>query len=145
MVSTAAEERSTMNSTAQMFFKSGILLLIVGMGAGIFMAASHDHTIAPAHAHLNLIGFVVTCVYGTYYALFPAKAEGLLPKLHWAGHTLAAVAMFPALAAVLYGRMEFEPVVALASIVAFVAALIFAFVVFRPVRATASALSPATA
>lgn len=134
-----------MHPTAQLFFKSGILLLLVGMGAGIFMAASQDHTMAPAHAHLNLLGFVVSCVYGTYYALFPAKAEGLLPKLHWAGHTLAVIAMVPALVGILYGHMQYEPIVAAASLVAFLAAAVFAVVVFRPVRAAAPALSPARA
>ena len=133
-----------MHPTAQLFFKSAILLLLVGMGAGIFMAASQDHTLAGAHAHLNLLGFVVSAIYGTYYALFPAKAEGLLPKLHWAGHTLAVAAMAPALGAVLYGHMEYEPIVALASIVAFLAAAVFAVVVFRPARASL-ALSPARA
>jgi len=135
-----------MHPTAQLFFKSGILFLLVGMGAGIFMAAGHDHTIAGAHAHLNLLGFVVSSVYGTYYALFPAKADGLLPKLHWAGHTLAIVVMFPALAALLYGHLEFEPIVALSSIVAFLAAAVFAVVVFRPARGgRAGVLSPAAA
>ncbi len=134
-----------MHPTAQLFFKTAILILLVGMAAGIFMAASQDHTMGPAHAHLNLLGFVVSSVYGTYYALFPAKADGLLPKLHWAAHTLAVVVMAPALAAVLYGHVEVEPIVAIASIVGFLAAATFAFVVFRPVRASAPAISPATA
>lgn len=130
-----------MNSTAQLFFKSGIVLLIVGLVAGIGMAASHDHAIGGAHAHLNLIGFVVSAVYGTYYALDPAKAAGLLPRVIWALHTVGALVMFVALAMVLVGNTALEPVVALASIAVLVAALLFAWTVFRPAPATA--LAPA--
>ncbi|WP_181708579.1 hypothetical protein [Chthonobacter rhizosphaerae] len=125
-----------MNSTASLFFKSGVLFLLVGLGAGIGMAASHDHTIAPAHAHLNLLGFVLSVAYGTYFALSPAKANGLLPRAIWGLHTLAVVVMFPTLSLMLLGNAALEPVVAVSSIVAFVAALLFAFVVFRPARAT---------
>jgi hypothetical protein len=128
-----------MHSTAQLFFKSGILLLIAGVSFGIFMSASHDHTGAGAHAHLNLLGFVVSAVYGTYFALFPAKADGLLPKIIWGAHTLGIVVMFPSLVALLYGNFAMEPVVAISSIVVFVAMLLFAFVVFKPVREPAAA------
>lgn len=127
-----------MHSNAQNFFKSAILFLIIGMGAGIFMAASHDHSIAGAHAHLNLLGFVVSAVYGTYYGLNAAKAEGLLPRIVWALHTLGIAVMFPALAMLLMGNEAMEPVVALSSIAVFIAALLFAYTVFRPVAASAS-------
>jgi hypothetical protein len=128
-----------MHPTAQLYFKSGILLLITGVGFGIFMSASHDHTGAGAHAHLNLLGFVVSSVYGAYFALFPAKADGLLPKIIWGAHTLGICVMFPSLVALLYGNLAMEPLVAGSSIVVFVAMLLFAFVVWKPVRATAAA------
>jgi len=127
-----------MHPTAQLFFKSGILLLLVGVGFGIFMSASHDHTAAGAHAHMNLLGFVVSSVYGAYFALYPAKADGLLPKIIWAAHTLGIVVMFPALVALLYGNEAMEPLVAIGSFVLFGAMILMAFVVFKPVRAAAT-------
>ena len=126
-----------MNSTAQLFFKSGILLLLVGLSAGIYMAASHDHAIAGAHAHLNLLGFVVSAVYGTYFALSPAKAEGRLPRVIWGLHTLGALGMFVSLALLLRGNVAMEPLVALSSIIVLLAALMFAYAVFRPSRVAA--------
>lgn len=127
-----------MHTNAQNFFKSAILFLIIGMGAGIFMAASHDHSIAGAHAHLNLLGFVVSAVYGTYYGFNPAKAEGLLPRIVWALHTLAVAVMFPSLALLLMGNGAMEPVVALSSIAGLIAAMLFAYTVFRPASAQAT-------
>lgn len=120
-----------MHTTAQAFFKSAIAFLIVGLCAGIYMAASHDHTIAGAHAHLNLIGFVVSAVYGTFYGLSPAKADGLLPRIVWGLHTLGIAVMFPALALLLMGNVALEPVVAISSMAVFAAALLFAWTVFR--------------
>ena len=40
---------------------------LCGMGLGIFMATSQDFTLMPAHAHLNLLGWVSMALYGLYY------------------------------------------------------------------------------
>ena len=39
-------------------FQAGVVLLVVGMIWGIQMGISKDHAALPAHAHLNLLGFV---------------------------------------------------------------------------------------
>ncbi|WP_181703013.1 hypothetical protein [Chthonobacter albigriseus] len=131
-----------MNTTAQLYFKTAICLLLIGMGAGIGMAASGVHTIYSAHAHLNLLGFVVMSIYGAYFALYPAKAEGRLPRIIWALHTVGVVVMFPALAYMLLGNPALEPIVALSSIVVFIAALMFGYVVWRPAGVRAPLASP---
>ncbi|WP_075217988.1 hypothetical protein [Mongoliimonas terrestris] len=128
-----------MNTVSNLFFKSGAVFLLAGMATGIGMSASHNHAIAPAHAHLILLGFVLSVGYGTYFALVPEKAVGLVPKAIWGLHTAAIVVFFPALSFLLLGNTALEPLVALASIAAFVAAILFAVTVFRPARA---ALTP---
>jgi len=40
---------------------------LTGMGLGMFMGLTHDFTLAPAHAHLNLLGWVTMCLYGLYH------------------------------------------------------------------------------
>lgn len=121
-----------MNTTAQRFFKTAIILLIIGMAFGIHMAASQDHSIAPAHAHLNLLGFVVSAIYGTYFALNPAKAEKRLATIIWILHSVATILMFPFLALVLRGKVDLEPIVAICSIGVLIAAVLFAVIVFTP-------------
>ena len=78
----------------------GALVLLVGMLAGIVMGIQQDFTLAPAHAHLNLIGWVTMALYGTFYAL----AREASKKLAWTVFCLnnaGAAIMFPSLAMVL--------------------------------------------
>ena len=39
-------------------FRAAVLLVVAGMIWGIVMAISQDHSTFPAHAHLNLLGWV---------------------------------------------------------------------------------------
>ena len=68
-----------MPKVALWFFAVAPLYVLVGMGFGIFMGATMDFSLAPAHAHLNLIGWVTMALYGTFYALAPAAPQ----KLAW--------------------------------------------------------------
>lgn len=52
-------------------FKAAVLFVLTGMVMGIAMAAIHDHSVFPAHAHLNLIGWVSLFLIGIYYRLNP--------------------------------------------------------------------------
>ena len=49
-----------MRSIPTWFFATGAVFALAGMVWGIQMSASHDHTLSPAHGHLNLIGFVMS-------------------------------------------------------------------------------------
>lgn len=43
-----------MPKVSDLFFKTAIVWLILGIGAGLQMAISGDHGAFPAHAHINL-------------------------------------------------------------------------------------------
>ena len=53
-------------------FPVAVLMVIAGMIWGIIMAISHDHSAMPAHAHLNLLGWVSLFLFGVFYQLHPA-------------------------------------------------------------------------
>ena len=53
------------------FLLVAVVAAMIGMGGGIFMAITHDFTLAPAHAHLNLLGWVSMALYGLFYRAFP--------------------------------------------------------------------------
>src|SRR5258705_3118122 len=77
------------------------IYVLIGMGFGIFMGATQNFALAPAHAHLNLIGWVTMALYGTFYAL---AREAVCTKLAWSTFWLnnaGAALMFPSLAMVL--------------------------------------------
>lgn len=79
------------------FFAVAPVYLVVGMCLGVYMGASEDHSLYPAHAHLNLIGWVTMALYGTFYSL----ARDASPKLAWTTFALnnaAVIMMIPSLA-----------------------------------------------
>ena len=49
-----------------------VVVLLVGMLAGIAMGIQQNFVLTPAHAHLNLIGGVLLFLFGLYYRLIPA-------------------------------------------------------------------------
>lgn len=86
----------------------------------------------PAHAHINLLGWVTSAIFGVYYALQPTKAEGRLAMVHFIVYLLGLVVMLPALYLKYAGYIEFEPMLAGGSIIVAVGVLVFAAVVFSP-------------
>jgi hypothetical protein len=53
-------------------FRAAVVFVIAGMIWGIIMAISEDHSAFPAHAHLNLLGWVSLFLFGIYYRLHPS-------------------------------------------------------------------------
>jgi cbb3-type cytochrome oxidase subunit 1 len=72
------------------FFALGALLVLGGMSLGEYMAAHTNFTLAPLHAHINLLGWVTLALMGTFYAL---TKETYSPKLAWANFILSATGM----------------------------------------------------
>jgi hypothetical protein len=53
-----------------------MLLVLAGMLWGLQMAITDDHSAFPAHAHLNLFGFVALFLFGIFYRLNPVVEAG---------------------------------------------------------------------
>ena len=51
------------------FFGSAALYALAGMALGMFMGASGDHSLAPVHAHINLLGWATLALMGSFYGL----------------------------------------------------------------------------
>jgi hypothetical protein len=76
------------------FLSIAVLQALVGMGAGIFMGITGDYTLAPAHAHNNLLGWVSMAIFGLYYAVVPDVAARRPAMVHfWL--SLVANIVFP--------------------------------------------------
>lgn len=134
-----------MPKVSDLFFKTAVLWLILGIGAGLQMAISGDHGAFPAHAHINLLGWVTSAIFGGYYALNPGKAARKIAMIHYGLYNVGLVIMLPALYLMLHGgNTAIEPVVAVGSLIVAAAVLVFAFVVFSvgSVRSV-SGLAPA--
>ena len=126
------------------FFKAAIVFLVIGIGIGLHMAISGNHAVMGAHAHINLLGWVTSAIFATYYALNPAKSEGRLPLFHFGIYVVGVTVMVVALYLLLQGNTAMEPLVAGGSMIAFLGVLLFGYIVFAPARRSAT-ISPVPA
>lgn len=117
---------------ADYFFKVATIFLVVGIAVGLHMGISENHSAMPAHAHINLLGWVTSALFGFYYAVQPTKAEWRAAFIHFAVYVAGMVILLPALYLKYTGYPQFEPLLALGSIIVAVGTLIFAYVLFSP-------------
>lgn len=132
-----------MKSISSWFFRLAVVYLIAGVTLGIVMAASHDHSMFPVHAHLNLLGWVTLSLFACFYRAWPAAAESKLAKVHFWLYVPAHFVQMVALAALYRGLAAIEPVLGLASSVVGLAILCFAVVVWKYTGVAADAPRPA--
>jgi cbb3-type cytochrome oxidase subunit 1 len=95
----------------------------------------------PAHAHLNLLGWVTMAIYGTFYAL---TSNTLSPRLAWTNFVLAAAgvaAMIPSLALYLAGGRDakFIPGLVAGEVLTVLSLLVFGISVYRELMRPRSA------
>ena len=91
---------------ATRFFLAATAFALCGMVWGIVMSASHDYLLAPAHGHLNLLGFVAMGIWGAYYALTPSAAVSKLGRVHFGLSVLSVVIVVPGIVQTLIGQGE---------------------------------------
>lgn len=103
------------------------LYALIGMAGGIFMGITHDHTLSPAHAHLNLVGWASVALFGLYYHVVPAAAASRLAKVQVATATLGVLCLAPGIGLSVLGM---NPALAIVgSMITFVSMLLFITVV----------------
>jgi len=118
--------------TASRFsFMLAMLILLAGMGWGLQMAITNNHGAMPAHAHLNLLGFVALFLFGIYYRLHPAIDRTRLALAQagiWAAGTIV---LSIGVALVHTGHPEGDPLAGIGSMIVFADALLFTWLLFR--------------
>jgi hypothetical protein len=119
------------------FLLCGFAYAIAGMGLGIYMAASHNHSLFVAHAHILLVGFVVSFIYTLIHKLWLAGARARLAVFQFDLHQLGALVISVGLV-LLYGGVVPEPTIGpllgLASLGMLVAAVLMAWAKVTPFR-----------
>ena len=117
-----------MQGVARQFFILGIVLGIAGMVLGISMAMSHDHLELPVHAHIMVVGWLMSAVFGFFYHLFPVARQNKLANIHFWLHAIGIVVLVVSLYFVIGGNAAVEPITAIASLMVFAGLLLFAWV-----------------
>jgi hypothetical protein len=111
------------------------VILLVGMLAGIVMGIQQNFVLAPAHAHLNLIGGVLLFLFGLYYRLIPAAGTTTLAKVQGWLHMIGAILFPVGVAVVLLKGPSFEAAPIAGSLIVVAAMALFVVIVFRSSRA----------
>lgn len=117
----------------------GLGYAIVGMGVGIFMAATHNHGQFVSHAHIMLAGFVVSIIYAVIHKLWLALGNSGLASVQFWAHQLGALTLGVGLLLV-YGTAvpadQIEPFLIASSLAVLAAAVMMLVLVLksRPAR-----------
>ncbi len=114
---------------------------LIGLALGIYMASSHNHGHRVTHAHILLIGFLLSFVYGIIHKLWIARPSALLSTAQFVFHQLGAAVLLIGLF-LLYGNILPEsmlgPIMGIASICILIGAALMMAMVLRKSEQPAS-------
>lgn len=131
-----------MPRVSKAFFLCAVVYGICGMGLGMYMGASENHTLMPVHAHVNLLGWVGLAIMGGFYALVGDRAP---IKLAWANFALSNVGVLvigPMLGVLLTtGNKAVIPILGVGELATVLGMVIFAVAIART-QPKASTLVP---
>jgi hypothetical protein len=115
-----------------LLFRVSVSLGLFGIVLGIFMGIRQDFLLMPAHAHLNLLGFVTPFLCALYYRVVPEAAASRLAR-YQAIVSIAGAILFPiGIACVLLGGHDrFEPIVVAGALTVLLGMALFAAIVFQ--------------
>jgi cbb3-type cytochrome oxidase subunit 1 len=132
-----------MNRIDLKFLLLGAMMLTAGVSLGVVMGIRHDFSLAPVHAHINLVGWASLSLFGIVYKLYPELARSRLAAWHFALSAPAAI-LFPI--GIALSMLYEQPLVAiLAALIWLAGAILFLIQlialahrpVFRPTLAAA--------
>lgn len=119
------------------FVITALIYAILGLALGIQMAASKDHGQLVTHAHIMLLGFVVTFIYGLCHRLWLDNQPSLLAKVQFFVHQVGTIVLLVGLF-LMYGNIVtpegIDPVLALASVTVLIGLLLMTTLFLRSPR-----------
>ncbi|GAB3029227.1 hypothetical protein GCM10027285_09560 [Oleiagrimonas citrea] len=115
---------------------------VFGLCVGIYMAASKNHGQLVAHAHILLVGFVVSFIYAIIHKLWLTTPGRWIARIQFWLHIVCAALLSIGLL-LLYGHVYpetvLEPILSLGSIGVLLGMLLMGVMVLRSSRAGTSA------
>jgi hypothetical protein len=122
------------------FFATAAVFALGGMLWGIHMGMSDDMTQAPAHAHLNLVGWASMGLMGAFYGYAGDRAPRRLGWINYGVSTAAVLVMVPSLALLLAQGGKMNPGVIVGAVLALTGMALFLAAVVTTWRATRAAV-----
>jgi len=115
-------------------FRPAVAFLVAGLIWGLVMAISQDFSTMPAHAHLNLLGWVSLFLFGIYYRLHPWLEGSRSAHVQVWIWIIGTIIMAIGITLIQTGHTVGEPIVAVGSITVLLDALFFGWLVFQGER-----------
>lgn len=116
------------------FAITGLIYASLGMILGVYMAATHNHVQHVTHAHIMLLGFVVTFVYAVCHKLWLHDLYPKLARVQFYCHQFGSLLLLSGLY-LLYGAIvppeKLEPLLSVGSLASLLALLIMVFLLIR--------------
>jgi hypothetical protein len=117
------------------FIRIAVIYIAVGATLGIIMGIKGDFTLAPVHAHINLLGFATLAIAGLIYRAFPAAATTRLARVNFWLHNHALPEFMIILGCMLSGNVAWLPVVIVSSLAVLLGLYVFGVNVWMSIKA----------
>ena len=121
----------SVDKVARGFAVTAIIYGLAGLVVGLQMAISENHGQIPAHAHINMIGWVSFFMFALFYKLFGANISAPLARIHFWLAQVSALGMVVGLWLIYEGHSQFTPLAAISSLTYAASFLVFAVVAYR--------------
>jgi hypothetical protein len=121
------------------FFGAAVVYALGGMMLGMYMGASADHTMAPVHAHINLLGWASLALMGAFYGLAGARAPAKLAWANFGLSNLGNLMSLPMVALIQSGKPPIVPVLVGGEVAIVLGMLLFGVAIVQVGRATPAA------
>ena len=116
--------------TGNIFLRTSVVFLCIGIALGVYMGATEDFTQMPTHAHINLVAGVWMFLAGLFYNAHPHLSRKAITIHYW----LAVVGLLVFIPGVWGAQIRapwFVPVVGIGSILTAAQIVFFAVMVFK--------------
>lgn len=128
-----------MQGVARNFFTMAVIYALVGMTLGLSMAMSQNHEQLPTHAHIMVLGWLMSAVFAFFYHLVPAARNSRLATIHFWLAAVSSIGMVVGLYVLYGGNPSIEPVLGISAMAYFAATVLFAFIALRGLWSSESA------
>ncbi|MGC4023778.1 MAG: hypothetical protein QM744_00520 [Mesorhizobium sp.] len=112
-------------------FPAAVLLVLVGMAWGMQMAISQDHSAMPAHAHLNLLGWVSLFLFGLFYHVHPQLDRSASARTQVYTWIVGTIILTIGVGMVHTGHEQGDPIAAVGSLIVVASMLHFGWIVLK--------------
>ena len=112
--------------------------LIIGIIMGVVMGITQNFSLAPVHAHINLLGWATMALMALIYRGYPDAAATTLARIHFWLHAVFFPVFMICLTILLLGNPGIGPVLGISATITGLGVILYCINMLRFVRGPAS-------